>query len=876
MRFTVLKKFSIKEAQIDNFNDTNNLFKKFDEGVNIICGLNEAGKSTLMDFIKSVFVRKSTDAKGYIKCECDGESFTLNTGNTKILKENEKYLNGITAHDFQTGFVINIDDLMFAKKSNAEELLNTIKDSSGNAVNQKKEEYSKNIYDPKKQKFSLTNSNGASSNFKKQFENLKKLDSNIKDLMAKEDEYNRICSELDNTNNELKYIKEKNECAQKILEKNRLEFEKNNIKINKKLIENKSDFDAIRLDFGGLKSLKDKESELIEKIEKNKLEFEEKFKQLNRLETFDYNVLEEFDLSKENLNFGKDLIERQKELTRQKSDILSKINDKNKEISELEFNKKTTENVLIEKNIDNPKQYKDDINLLESYSDHYSDILNKMRTSNIANTKSGKWYSDIFLLLFGAMFFAVLGTLILYWNTGVRLPMIALLLVSVAGINTTIMQNIERKRDTSQTEFSVLLKKDEKEIISVCKKYNYDILPDDKFTVKLNAFIKKMSDNISDYDYVEKDLLSYRMGLNRANDDLEKYESTEAEIDKQIEKLNKEKVEFLSKINIKSLENLEEIFDYIKLLKDLQEEGKSVEESLKLLDTNTEKFAQNLNEFIQKCCLENYKTYNKYEYDEFSAVIDSIDKVVAANNSAKTLFDEIELKIKNCDTGLSGYSPDLLDELSEIDDEKILDLRKILEEKTEEKARLSQQKDDLEQVSGLYALKNEKNVELNKIKNSLSKLIQTEIIYNVIERSQEKFNETQPNFVCAKEYFAKITNGKYDEIDFENKTISGKDIGDKDWDELSRGTKEQLYLAFRLGYASNYSKDIDGNLNGRPNLPIIIDDAFVNFDKERTSAILKCLSEFSKTNQVLYFTCHTDSVKEILKKEKIKHNFIEM
>ncbi len=702
------------------------------------------------------------------------------------------------------------------------------------------------------------------------------MDNDIKDLMAKEDEYNRICFELDNINNELKNIKEKKECAQKILEKNKLEFEKNNIKINKKLTENKSDFDAIRLDFGGLKSLKDKESELIEKSEKNKSEFDEKFKQLNRLETFDYNVLEEFDLSKENFNFGKDLIEKQKELTRQKSDILSKINDKNKEINELEFNKKTTENVLIEKNIDNPKQYKDDINLLESYSDHYSDILNKMRTSNIANTKSGKWYSDIFLLLFSAMFFAVSGTLILYWNTGVRLPMIALLLVSVAGINTTIMQNIERKRDTSQTEFSVLLKKDEKEIISVCKKYNYDIVPDDKFTVKLNAFIKKMSDNISDYDYVEKDLLSYRMGLNKAKDDLEKYELTEAEIDKQIEELNKEKAEFLSGINIKSLENLEEIFEYVKLLKDLQKEAKTIEESLKLLETNTEKFAQNLNEFIQKCGLENYKSYNKYDYNEFNDVITSIDKVITLNNSAKALSDEIECKLKICDDELLIYSSELIDELSGIDDEKMADLKQNLEVKSEEKARLSQQKDDLEQVSGLYALKNKKNVELNRIKNSLSKLIQNEIVYNVIERSQEKFNETRPNFVCAKEYFAKITNGKYNEIDFENKTISGEKIGDKDWDELSRGTKEQLYLALRLGYASNYSKDIDGNPNGRPDLPLIIDDAFVNFDKERTSAILKCLSEFSKTNQVLYFTCHTDSVIEILKKEKIKYNYIEM
>ena len=80
--------FEIKEVQIDSYNDTHNkLINSFVNGLNIICGPNEIGKSTLMTFIKNVFIRKKTDAKGYIKCDVDGDDVTLRVERNK-LKEN--------------------------------------------------------------------------------------------------------------------------------------------------------------------------------------------------------------------------------------------------------------------------------------------------------------------------------------------------------------------------------------------------------------------------------------------------------------------------------------------------------------------------------------------------------------------------------------------------------------------------------------------------------------------------------------------------------------------------------------------------------------------------------------------------------------------
>ncbi len=118
-----MTKLEITNVQIDNYNDTNNQLNKFDSGLNIVCGSNEAGKSTLMKFIKNIFIREKSDAKGYVKCSYNGNEFKLTPDN---LKENEQYLEDITAHSFKTGFVIDLDDLIYAKSSDSEELVNVI------------------------------------------------------------------------------------------------------------------------------------------------------------------------------------------------------------------------------------------------------------------------------------------------------------------------------------------------------------------------------------------------------------------------------------------------------------------------------------------------------------------------------------------------------------------------------------------------------------------------------------------------------------------------------------------------------------------------------------------------------------------------------
>jgi predicted transcriptional regulator len=68
-------------------------------------------------------------------------------------------------------------------------------------------------------------------------------------------------------------------------------------------------------------------------------------------------------------------------------------------------------------------------------------------------------------------------------------------------------------------------------------------------------------------------------------------------------------------------------------------------------------------------------------------------------------------------------------------------------------------------------------------------------------------------------------------------------------EKLSQGTAEQLYLCLRLGLIQEFARQ-------STNLPLIMDDVFVNFDPERARRVAELLVGFSSNHQVLLFTCH--------------------
>ena len=107
------------------------------------------------------------------------------------------------------------------------------------------------------------------------------------------------------------------------------------------------------------------------------------------------------------------------------------------------------------------------------------------------------------------------------------------------------------------------------------------------------------------------------------------------------------------------------------------------------------------------------------------------------------------------------------------------------------------------------------------------------------------------------QYFSKLTTDRYQNIRL-NGTAPVEIVGTHtlEIDLLSQGTAGSLALATRLALAELYLNEMSGFL--------ILDDPFTDMDPSRRRAAHVCLGKFSENHQVVLFTCHPEHAKEII------------
>ena len=130
------------------------------------------------------------------------------------------------------------------------------------------------------------------------------------------------------------------------------------------------------------------------------------------------------------------------------------------------------------------------------------------------------------------------------------------------------------------------------------------------------------------------------------------------------------------------------------------------------------------------------------------------------------------------------------------------------------------------------------------------RLLAFQALENSLRRCEE---EKRPQILAdAEEIFGRLTAGRYTRIVPSAKGDSFKAIQRdgvaKTPRELSSGTREQLYLALRLAHIRKYCENAES-------LPLMTDDALVNFDDARSEEALRVLAEFAEDRQVILLTC---------------------
>ncbi len=188
-----------------------------------------------------------------------------------------------------------------------------------------------------------------------------------------------------------------------------------------------------------------------------------------------------------------------------------------------------------------------------------------------------------------------------------------------------------------------------------------------------------------------------------------------------------------------------------------------------------------------------------------------------------------------------------------------LELEEIEREQQQAFEKLGGQKQEIKELENDIRptqLRFERELVAEKIKRALEKWFAVGLADQAIDRIRTRFERTcQPvTLTDASQFLERLTGGKYRSIwtPLGKRHLSIDDDQNETFlvDQLSGGTREQLFLAIRLALVRDFArKGVE--------LPMVLDDILVNFDQLRTEAAVETLIDFAREGQqILLFTCH--------------------
>ena len=181
----------------------------------------------------------------------------------------------------------------------------------------------------------------------------------------------------------------------------------------------------------------------------------------------------------------------------------------------------------------------------------------------------------------------------------------------------------------------------------------------------------------------------------------------------------------------------------------------------------------------------------------------------------------------------------------------------------EEQARLREERGGLdtelaqmETETESSRLRLERSLLMERLREAATEWSKLALADLMLTATRRKFEEDrQPTVIRhAERCFRAIADDRYDRLyaPIGKQTVEVREAASGDTkgpEQLSRGTREQLYLALRFGLIREFSEHGE-------QLPVIVDEALINFDPERARRAAAAFATLAKTNQVIVFTCH--------------------
>lgn len=807
----------LKELNLIGFGKFNNKKIELKEGINLVFGENESGKSTIHNFIYGMFygfIRpnyrrtmyteeldryKPWDSDRYagiISFQYNGrqyrieKEFSRTSGTTKLIDENtgedityridngSRVLQpGVHFFGFNSIVFSNTISIKQLGCKTEKELANEVTDRLINVSQSLADDISvQNALSQLESKMDEIGTERASTKpYGKNLRAIEELEREKKEILAEKDVYESFLAEKEKLNDELLNKENNFKSLKDILRKIEI-YEK-----AKKLEEAK------------------KIKEEIGFLEKNTAELSS----FSNLSMEDYN--EAINLTNSISHYNNNLKENESELEETK-----------KKLTSIEADIKDNGSLNMEEITNDYNQYEEleeeRNNIIYNKTDNTIEFLKRDNNEHIKNVSKYKILQGVL----GVLGIASLMLMLTVPNVRLYLSLLAAILLAsfvffgskvnklkgdIREINKKIaeFEENERKRELRLKEIE--FKQEE-----LLKKYN----------VRTKLEFKRL------YDKLHIEHISKEENI-KLYDELDKHKKS------LIDKISELKVELENSKN-----RLEEIF----------------------LQNNV----RNLDEF--RSGLEKKNLYEKY-MKELEAKKEILDKVLG-QSTIETLLSELENE--EVDESVKELNKQQIQEEIErcantISDYKV-QLGRIEENINNLEERISKLVEIEEALERKYQYKGELETEYKAL----------ELAYSTIEAiSKEIHDEFAPDINNkVSKLIKKITEGKYNKIKIDDKLnikvenpLTGSLINISD---LSGGTIDQIYFSLRFSLIDSISEN---------KLPLILDDCFIQYDDNRLKNILKFLTEISESRQVILFTCQIRE-KKFLEEIGADFNFISL
>jgi uncharacterized protein YhaN len=269
----------------------------------------------------------------------------------------------------------------------------------------------------------------------------------------------------------------------------------------------------------------------------------------------------------------------------------------------------------------------------------------------------------------------------------------------------------------------------------------------------------------------------------------------------------------------------------------------------RLLEDQAQQLSDKLNEVIQKKATL-YHRYDVQDDHEFDQYYDSALRSIANEERSQVLGSQLTdkqisaLKMVNSNDDLRQRVTNLANDVKHLE----IRLQTLQQNQTAAQLEIKQ----LSENGTLTMLRQQRADLQTEILELVRDWLTHKLSYHWINRALQLASADRfPKIIQqAQKYFETLTNHRYTKIEFENDRISviAQDRSAFQVGELSQGTAQQLYVALKLSFVTSIS-----NQNGIQ-LPVLIDDGFVDFDADRRANVLQLLELLGEKQQVIYLT----------------------